>query len=84
MTSAKLAISLPRELFRELERARKRHRMTRSAVVQVGLRAWLRAQRHSERVRKYLDAYSARPETDLEVEEAARLIRATWRVEGDA
>jgi metal-responsive CopG/Arc/MetJ family transcriptional regulator len=78
MPSSKLAVSIPDDLLREVERARRRRGLSRSAVVQTGLRAWLKAQRDAERVKRYVDAYRRHPETDEEVAEAARLVRATW------
>lgn len=78
MPSVKLAVSLPEELFEDVERARKRRGVSRSAVVQTGLRAWLRAQRDAERSRKYVAAYRARPEVEAEVAEAAAIVRASW------
>ena len=52
-TTAKVAVSLPDELFRALESARRRARKTRSAVVQEALRDWLRRQARAELVRDY-------------------------------
>jgi metal-responsive CopG/Arc/MetJ family transcriptional regulator len=78
MPSVKLAVSLPQELFEDVERARKRRGVTRSAVVQKGLRAWLKAQRDAERSRAYVAAYRAQPESDAEVAETAAIIRAAW------
>jgi metal-responsive CopG/Arc/MetJ family transcriptional regulator len=79
MSSVKLAVSLPEELFEDVERARKRRGVSRSAVVQTGLRAWLKAQRDAERSRAYVAAYRARPESDAEVAEAAAIILASWK-----
>ena len=78
MAVTKVAISVPDELLEEVERARKRRGLSRSAVIQSGLRAWLRAQRETERTRRYVEAYRAHPETDREIAEAAKLVEATW------
>jgi metal-responsive CopG/Arc/MetJ family transcriptional regulator len=77
MASTKFAISLPEEVFRAVELERKRRGLSRSAVVQTGLLAWLQAQRLQKRTQQYVKAYRARPETDREVVEAAELVRAT-------
>ena len=78
MPSVKLAVSLPEQLFEDVERARKRRGVSRSAAVQTGLRAWLQAQRDAERSRKYVAAHRTKPETDAEVAEAAAIVRASW------
>jgi len=78
MAVRKVAISVPEELLAEVERERKRRGLSRSAVIQSGLRAWLRAQREMDRSRRYVQAYLAHPETDREVAEAARFVEATW------
>ncbi len=83
MPSVKLAVSLPEELFEDVERARKRRGVSRSAVVQTGLRAWLQAQREAERSRKYLAAHRARPESAADVAEAAAIVRAAWAERGE-
>lgn len=77
MASTKFAISLPEEVFRAVELERKRRGLSRSAVVQTGLLAWLRAQRLQERARRYVEAYRARPEVEREIDDAASLVRAT-------
>ena len=78
MAVHKVAISVPEELLAEVERERKRRGLSRSAVIQSGLRAWLRAQREMDRSRRYVRAYLTHPETDREVAVAARLVEATW------
>jgi hypothetical protein len=77
MASTMFAISLPEEVFRAVELERKRRGLTRSAVVQTGLLAWLQAQRLQKRAQQYVRAYRARPEMDGEVTEAADWVRAT-------
>ena len=77
MASTKFAISIPEEVFQAVELERKRHGLSRSAVVQTGLLAWLQTQRLQKRARQYVQAYRARPETDREIAEAADLVRAT-------
>ena len=75
MSAAKIAVSVPSALFEEVERVRRRKGLTRSAVVERGLRAWLRAHRDADRVRAYVEAYRRHPESDDEVAEAAAIIR---------
>ena len=79
MTTAKLAVSIPPALLREVEVLRKRQHMSRSAVIQIGLRAWVDAQRHGDRVRAYVKAYEEQPESDAEVAATAALVTAVVR-----
>ncbi|MBI3184352.1 MAG: hypothetical protein HYZ28_19635 [Myxococcales bacterium] len=78
MATKKLAISLPEELFDQVERARLERELTRSAVIQTSLRAWLKDEAAAKRLRRHLDAYRRKPETDAEVAEASAISRASW------
>lgn len=80
-TAAKMAVSLPDELYRALESARRRARKTRSAVVQEALRDWLRRQAQADLVREYEAGYRRRPETAREIE--AALATATGLLTSD-
>jgi Arc/MetJ-type ribon-helix-helix transcriptional regulator len=61
-------VSLPDELYRALESARRRARKTRSAVVQEALRDWLRRQARADLVREYEEGYRRRPESARDTE----------------
>lgn len=78
MPATKIAVSIPKELLDQVENVRRREGLTRSAVVESGLRAWLRARRDAERVRRYVEGYRQHPESDDEIAEAARIVQATW------
>ena len=69
-SAAKVAVSIPDELHRAVELARKRARKTRSAVVQEALRDWLRREVHAGLVRDYEAGYANRPEDADEIEAA--------------
>jgi metal-responsive CopG/Arc/MetJ family transcriptional regulator len=64
--AAKMAVSVPGDLYRTIERVRKRRRISRSAVVQDALRLWLRTEAEQLLVREYEAGYRARPETRRE------------------
>ena len=66
----KVAITVPTELFRELEGARKRLAQTRSAAVQEALRHWLKGHRAATLAREYEAGYRRKPETQREVDDA--------------
>jgi len=78
--AAKVAVSLPEDLYRAVERARKRNGKTRSAVMQDALRFWLRHQEELALVREYEEGYRRRPEGRREIEAAeaaaVQLLRA--------
>jgi metal-responsive CopG/Arc/MetJ family transcriptional regulator len=78
MPASKIAVSVPKDLLDQVEGIRRREGLTRSAVVESGLRAWVRAHRDAQRVRRYVEAYRRRPESDDEVAEAAAIVRASW------
>jgi metal-responsive CopG/Arc/MetJ family transcriptional regulator len=82
-TAVKLAVSLPRDLFRAVEGVRKRSRHSRSAVVQEALRQWLKAQAHAELAREYEAGYRRRPEGRREVEAAMATAVGLLRDEDD-
>src|SRR5205823_13456659 len=60
--ATKIAISVPDELYRAVERARRSTGLSRSAVVQRALRLWLERSVHETAVREYVAGYRARPE----------------------
>jgi len=66
----KVAVTVPTELFRELEGARKRRAQTRSAAVQEALRHWLKSQRSAMLAREYEAGYRRKPETRREIDDA--------------
>ena len=66
----KVAVSIPDDLYRAVERARKKLRKSRSAIMQDALRYWLRHQAGVALVREYEAGYRRRPETRREVRAA--------------
>jgi metal-responsive CopG/Arc/MetJ family transcriptional regulator len=81
-SAAKIAISLPDELYRALEGVRRRSGKSRSAVVQEAVRDWLRRQARGELVREYEEGYRRRPESSDEIE--AALATAVGLLSADA
>lgn len=70
--AVKIAVSVPPDLFRAVETARKHARQNRSAAVQEALRQWLKSRAQAELVRQYEAGYRQRPEHRREVEAAMR------------
>jgi metal-responsive CopG/Arc/MetJ family transcriptional regulator len=69
-SAAKIAVSLPDELYRALEGVRRRTGKSRSAVVQEAVRDWLRRQAHGDLVREYEEGYRRSPESADDIEAA--------------
>ena len=57
---AKIAVSMPKDLFRSVEEYRRKRRLPRSAAVVEKL------------IRQYTEGYRKRPESRLEVREGSR------------
>jgi metal-responsive CopG/Arc/MetJ family transcriptional regulator len=66
----KVAITIPADLFRAIEAARRGRSQTRSAAVQEALRQWLRAEKRAALTRQYEAGYRRRPESQREIDAA--------------
>ena len=77
-STERIAISLPHELLRSIERLRLETGETRSALVQRALRDVVAAKKRAEDIRRYVEGYAAAPETGEEIAaaetSAARLL----------
>jgi metal-responsive CopG/Arc/MetJ family transcriptional regulator len=74
--TAKVAVSLPVETLRRLDRESRRTGQARSAVVTRAVQAWLDQQEVSEQDRRYLEGYLRQPEPTTEAVAAA--VTAIW------
>ena len=68
--ATKVAVSLPTDLYRAVERLRKKSGRTRSAVMQDALRHWLRHRAEIALVSEYEEGYRRTPEGRREIEAA--------------
>jgi metal-responsive CopG/Arc/MetJ family transcriptional regulator len=68
--AVKVAVTIPADLFRAVEAARRGRAQTRSAAVQEALRQWLLAEKRAALVRQYEAGYRRRPESRREVDAA--------------
>jgi metal-responsive CopG/Arc/MetJ family transcriptional regulator len=82
-SAAKIALSLPDDLFREIERARKIRRQSRSGLVQDALRLWLRQQSDTALVREWEEGYRRTPESPAEIESAKTTARFAFEAEDE-
>jgi hypothetical protein len=69
MTVAKVAVTVPEDTLRAVEKRRRVLGMSRSAVVSAALEAWLADQAMTAEERRYVVAYLKQPETADEVRE---------------
>ena len=70
---AKVAISMPRGVFRSVEQARKKLKMARSEAVVEALEAWLKGREEEEMVRQYVEGYRRHPESKAEAKAWTRI-----------
>lgn len=68
----KLAITLPEDQAKAIERIRRAQRIPRSRVIQQAVDFYLSQRAQQEAIRAYEDGYRRRPETAAEAESAAR------------
>ena len=81
--AAKIALSLPDDLFREMERVRRKRGTTRSALVQEALRLWLRQGAEATLVREWEEGYRRLPESATEIASAAATAKLAFDPEDD-
>jgi len=65
--SVKVAISLPREVWKKLEAIRREQGESRSALFLEAVQHWLEHRERRAQVRRYEEAYRRMPETPEEV-----------------
>ena len=71
--TAKVAISMPKEVFRSVEETRRRLKMDRSEAVVTALHAWLKGIEEREMIRRYVEGYKKHPESRVEAKVWTRL-----------
>jgi metal-responsive CopG/Arc/MetJ family transcriptional regulator len=65
-----MAVSLPADLYRALEKIRKQRRAGRSEVVQEAVQLWIDRQRELGLIGQYEAGYRRRPESAAEIRAA--------------
>ena len=74
--STKVAISLPERILKEIERARKERGESRSEFFRRAAEIFLKQERESKEVQKYIRGYCAMPESAEEVQAVHRAAAA--------
>jgi metal-responsive CopG/Arc/MetJ family transcriptional regulator len=75
---AKVAVSLPVDTLKALERVRVRLRKTRSGAVTEAIERWLQTEEVGDDERRYLEGYLRHPERAEEGAALATAVTATW------
>ena len=75
---AKVAVSIPLETLRSLERVRKKSRTTRSAAVTEAIERWLAAEEVGEADKRYVEGYLRHPERVDEQSAIAGAVVRGW------
>ena len=76
--AAKIAVSLPAETLRSLERVRRRLGTSRSAAVARAIDAWLQVMELGSDDKRYAEAYLRTPERTSETAAIAAAAVAEW------
>jgi hypothetical protein len=66
----KVAVTIPADLFRAIETARRRRSQTRGAAIQEALRQWLQTEKRTGVLRRFEAGYRRRPESRREIQTA--------------
>jgi hypothetical protein len=75
---AKVAVSLPLDTLKSLERVRLRLRKTRSGAVTEAIERWLQSEEVGDDERRYLEGYLRHPERAEDGATLAGAVVATW------
>lgn len=60
--TAKVAISMPNDLFRSVEQVRRDLKIPRSAAIVEAIRDWLKRREKEKLIRQYVEGYRRHPE----------------------
>ena len=71
--TTKVAISMPKDIFKLVEQARRELKMPRSAAIVEAIGAWLNRRAEGKRIRQYIEGYRKHPERVSSAEAKARL-----------
>jgi metal-responsive CopG/Arc/MetJ family transcriptional regulator len=77
-TAAKIAISLPVETLRQLDRTARHLSLSRSAAVRRALEQWTRIEQLGEQDQAYVESYLRTPEPPAALEAFGRAAVAGW------
>jgi len=70
---AKVAISMPKDLFRVVEQVRREMKVPRSAAIVEAIREWLKRREEAAKIGQYIEGYQRHPERLSPGEAKARM-----------
>ena len=82
ISSAKIAISLPVEDLKRIERVRKELRIQRSTLIDMAIRFWLDNVEKQKMIQRYEEGYRRYPESAKEIEALQKLSADAFTEEG--
>jgi len=80
--AAKIAISLPKENLKKIERLRKKMGLERSAFIDKAVCFWIRAMEKQEMIKAYEEGYRNQPESVDEIKAMENLAADAFKEEG--
>ena len=75
---AKVAVSIPADTLKSLERLRRKQGRSRSAAVTAAIEHWIQAQELGEADRRYVEGYLRTPERVDDASNTATAVARTW------
>lgn len=82
-TTAKISISLPKDVLERAERERRETGESRSELFRRALEALFERHHHEAAVRRYVEGYLAEPETEYEVASTGAVSPAAFEEDED-
>ncbi len=80
--SFKIAISLPKKDYIEIEKIRKKTGLARSAIIDQAIRFWLKRKNIDKMIRRYEAGYKKKPESMQETRAMERAAAEAFQEEG--
>ena len=79
--SVKIAVTIPKAVYRAVERIRHQLGLSRSALVDQAVEEWLKKKNHADEIRRYVESYRRDPENISEIR-AWQSVQA-WTMDDD-
>ena len=76
----KIAISMPEELYEQIEEARKELGMKRSEFIDLAVQEWIKKDKEKELIKQYIEGYKKYPETEEELAKIEAMQQDSWDV----
>lgn len=80
--TVKTGISLPKEEYQQLEKIRRKMRLSRSALFEKALSFWLKSLREQGKIKQYIEGYKKYPESVTEIKAMEKASAEAFSAEG--